>query len=612
VAITLTRLAAKGLGVPDAEVVFAPTRTLIRGPSDTGKSYIRDCLRYMLGGGKAPKNIPEAEGYTSLSLEFASAGTSYRVEAALKGGGTAVFSLSFGDEGHPREEKLEIDEGELLVRLSGASDKEILRSQEEKGAVTGGDLRHWFLLSQSRMISEAPIAEDGFATTQRVAAFNLFLTGSDDASVQVRKSSQEVERIKGQLTSAEEALMRAKAGLPSQLTRKDVEDAFDRVDETLTQMNHQYQARASLLKDLREQMVSFADSLNELDSARRHSKSMVERFRLLDQKYNSDLQRLNATSEGVAVFEVLPRTDCPLCGTPVEKQMDPKQLLPGAASKYRAAITAEAGKILSLKTGLKHSLDREVHRLSQLQNQAKDKASDLRKLEVAERQQLSSARVEFAADPKTMAHRHSELSAQLASFDEVQRRENEIERLKKAKVRKRFELSREGGAAAQAVAALAKEYLLAWGFSDVSSVELDAMDCDLQINGRERLSYGAGKKGLFLSAFALALLRHSTSKGFPHLGLVVLDSPLKAYADPAQEGAPDVPVNTVVNRFYAWLSTWEGPGQIIVLENEEIDQVTAVQLNPVQFSGRAGEGRQGFYPALQMRRSPPTEPLPGA
>ena len=594
-AIVLRRLAAIGAGKQDAEIIFHPARTLIRGPSDTGKSYIRDCLSYLLGGDKGPKPLPEDEGYTALTLEFVSDDKIYRIERALKGGGAAVFERSIGQP-PAEEQKLDVDEGELLVRLSRAADRKILRSTSEKGSVTGGDLRHWFLLAQPRMISEDPTAGLSFDTTQRVAAFNLFLTGSDDAAVEVRKSSKEVERIKGQLTSAEDALRRAQAGLPSQLTRKDVEDAFTRVDQTLSEMTAQYEARAAQLKEVRAQMFTRTDSLNEIEASRDHSQSMIARFKLLDKKYASDLERLGATSEGVALFDALPETACPLCGTPAEQRLDPKQLKPGAGSKYRIAIAAEAGKITVLRKGLQLSLDRELERFARFDERAKQLSSELEELARTEKVQLTGARVEFSADPKTMAIRHSELSAQLASFDEIQRLENEIERLKKSKVRRRFEITRDGGSAGFAVAAFAKELLNTWGFSDVTSVTLDALECDLIINGRARLSYGAGKRALFFAALTIALLRHASQADNPHLGVVVIDSPLKAYADPTKTVSPDVSVESVTQRFYAWLATWSGPGQIVILENEKIDTAAATVLQPIQFTALNTEGRPGFYP----------------
>jgi hypothetical protein len=60
----------------------------------------------------------------------------------------------------------------------------------------------------------------------------------------------------------------------------------------------------------------------------------------------------------------------------------------------------------------------------------------------------------------------------------------------------------------------------------------------------------------------------------------------------------------VTERFYLWLSTWETPGQIVILENEEIEENTAVLVDPVQFSGRNNEGRAGFYPVSVTPRSP--------
>lgn len=603
-AIVLKRLAATGPGKDDAEIAFDRIRTLIRGPSDTGKSYIRDCLSYLLGGDKGPKSLPEDEGYTGLLLQFESGGKIYRIERGLKGGGSAVFERS-SESVLPEEQQLEIDEGELLVKLAGAADRKILRSTSEKGSVTAGDLRHWFLLSQPRMISEDPTSGESFDTTKRVAAFNLFLTGSDDAAVEVRKSSKEVERIKGQLTSAEEALRRSRAGLPSQLTRKDVEDSFTRVDQTLSAMTTQYQARAAQLKELRGLTVQLTDRLNKAETIRNHSESMIGRFRLLNKKYTSDLERLGATSEGVSLFDALPETACPLCGTPAEQQVDPKQLKPGAVAKYRIAIAAEAGKITALRQGLQHSLERETQRWVSLGKQSTDLSNDLERLESMEKKQLAGTRVEFAADPKTMAIRHSELSAQLASFDEIQRLENEIERLKKSKVRRRFEITRDGGSAGIAVAAFAKDLLATWGFMDITSVTLDALECDLVIDGRQRLGYGAGKRAIFLAALTVALLRHAAESGNPHLGVVVIDSPLKAYADPRETVTPDVSVSTVTQRFYSWLAKWSGPGQIVILENEEIDPSTTALLQPVQFTGLNTEGRAGFYP-----RSVPKPPDP--
>ncbi|WP_174825356.1 hypothetical protein [Paraburkholderia madseniana] len=78
-------------------------------------------------------------------------------------------------------------------------------------------------------------------------------------------------------------------------------------------------------------------------------------------------------------------------------------------------------------------------------------------------------------------------------------------------------------------------------------------------------------------------------------GVVVIDSPLKAYADPDSAEERARPTRTLTDRFYAWLSTWGGPGQIVVAENEKIHAATADVLKPVEFTRRNDSGRAGFY-----------------
>jgi hypothetical protein len=604
VAIILKKLQSIGPDLPDSELEFHPKRYLIRGPSETGKSYIRDCLWYLLGGDKQPKSFPLSEGYQELRLRFVSGEEEYEIRRALKGGPPAVYLRLLAVSDEQAFNFLDQDVGELLVGLSGAGGKQILRSLSDRGPVTGDDVRHWSLLSQTAILSEEPTSGNGFGVPKRVASFNLFLSGTDDTAVQLRKSSAEVERIKGQLSSAEEALKRVQAGLPEDASRKEVADAMERVDDVLSAMTSQYEARASKLRELRKEIGETTDKLSAAENHRNHSGSMIGRFELLKKKYSNDLERLGATNEGVAFFEALPELPCPLCGTPTESQVDPHDLHLEAPNRYRTAIAAEAEKIRKLRHGLITALDRENARFSEAKDRVNDLLSQLGVLQNREAAVVNNVRIEFTSDPKSLAVRRSELSAQLAIHDEMERLVAEIERLKKSKVRPRVQVSRDGGTAGRAVADLSLHYLQAWGFTDIENIALDAEQCDLIINDRPRLSYGAGRRALYLTALTIALMENALSRGHPHLGAVVIDSPLKAYADPNSDEPRDVPLATVTDKFYAWLSEWAGLGQIIVLENEKIHPETATALKPLEFTGIADTGRAGFYPnRLSVRPS---------
>ncbi|AJY62446.1 hypothetical protein [Burkholderia glumae] len=518
-AIRLIWLAASGPDRPAAGIEFAPLHCLIRGPSDTGKSYIRDCLWYLLGGEKTPKKVPEDDGYELLELEFSYGTDTYIVRRALRGGGAHIFRSARAMEGASGASAdaqsagdkqalmdapegmtpVEVDLSQLVVELSGAAGKQILRSKSKRGPVTGSDIRHWFMLSQPTVISEDPTSGASHSERpQRMAAFHLFLTGDDDSAVALAKSQAEKDRLFGQLTSAQDALSRVMTGIDLDATRVNVEGAIERVDEALSELSRQYDARAAQLRGVRGQIVESTDALRKHATRANHSQAMLDRFELLDQKYVSDLERLGALDEGVAHFAALDAVPCPLCSTPIELHVAPTDLGKRAPGSYRKAVAAESQKIAGLRAGLLHSIAIEQRRFADATEQANLIRGRLRELEKEEARRISGTRVEFQADPKELAVRRSELAAQLGAFDEKERLEAEIERLKKLRVSRAAPITREAGEPAKAVAGVVKSMLVDWGFDDVHQVTLDTGECDLVINDRPRLSYGAGKRGIFL------------------------------------------------------------------------------------------------------------------
>lgn len=601
-AITLRHLSVHGPGRLPAVVSFDEHRTLIRGPSDTGKSHIWDCIWFLLGGTGTLEQFPESQGYDSLELAFLHGEHEYIVRKAMAGGAARVMvrldEIWVADGALNTLEDVGQDLGELLVKLSGATGKQVLRTRSEKGAITGDDLRHWALLSQPGMISRDATKGKGHGSDKRVSSYSLFLSGLDDSAVELYKSTSEKNQAKGKLEAAESELARLEAVIPADANRESTVAALARVDERLDMFTTQLQARSSVLKELRQRIAIEGDALNTASTQLASATSMRERFALLDLKYSSDLARLGASDEGIAFFQALKEIPCPLCGTPAEQHVDPGNLKPRASIKYRDAIAAEAEKIRELRRGLQPSLGQEQARIVTAAADVQRLAASLKVLEEQERSVLRAAGQEFDADPRELAESHTRLSSLIDAFDESIRLKEVIARLERETKQKRTALVRNVGSHGDEVGAIARKMLNDWGFTSIQSVHVDAAACDLLIDGRRRLSYGAGKRGLFLSAMTIALMQHALKEGHPHLGVVVLDSPLKAYAqkESADNADRDIPTATVNASFYGWLSRFKGPGQIIVLENEVVDSATALALDAVEFTDDFTRGRQGFYP----------------
>jgi hypothetical protein len=625
--IILKRLASLGLAKAPAIIEFDPLANLVRGPSDTGKSYIRDCLWYLLGGDKVPKPIPESAGYDSLILAFASGEVDYLIVRGLRGGAARILTTEVQSQGiaisstddtvlaapitkeavdleqispnahawlpgaRDYYDALESDPSKLIVSLSGAEGKQILRSASNRGPVTGGDVRHWFLLAQTAMISDEPPSGQNYTEKpQRLAALSLFVTGIDDSAVVLAPSSREQNVLQGQVQAIEDSLKRIASLIPSEINKPQVSEAIERIDATLEEISKQNESRSHQLKHVRSELAGLSTKLQEAKGVAEHSRTMLARFELLDAKYESDVARLRAIAEGVSLFAAYEETPCPLCLTPLSQQMAGPSQLP---AEHLVALRAEAAKIAALRVGLQESIRAEQARNETATARVADISARLTIIERHESAILAAARGGDGASPKLLAVRRSEYSSLLDAFDEWERLASELERLKNKKRVRSTKTHRESSQASSAISNVVKQLLNEWGFEEVDSVVFDLELGDIRVNHRARLEYGAGTRSVYLMAFAIAVMQYSLSSGFPHLGALVIDSPLKAYAD--RDGPIGVDPVTVAQKFYSWLAHWQGPGQITILENEKIASDTALRFNAIQFTRRNDIGRAGFY-----------------
>jgi hypothetical protein len=559
-----------------------------------------------MGGTRRPKPVPQDEGYTELRVDLSSDEGEFRLRRALAGGEVSIHAIYAGEadyalhspdgpDGESSETLLDEDVGDLLVRLSGASGMQVLRSASKRGGMTGADLRHWFLLSQPAMISEDATSGSGYGQPQRLAAFHVFLSGVDDSSIVLSKSKAEVQQIAGQIIATEKELDRARSILPEGLVREELRESLGRLDDSLYAISQQHKVRSKELREIRHTIGTMAGALRGVRSSLVQSAAMLQRFELLANKYRNDISRLGAVQEGVAYFETLPEAPCPLCGTHFANQPMAETGDKKSRTAYIRALGSEVSKIESLLSGLSATTTHERSRVERLTAEEREFASGLSYLEQSELQALQVLQGELRADPQELAMKRTEVSAQLDVFDEIDRLGKEVALLKGTKRNPRTTVTREAAAASEDVSDRVLRLLQDWGLSDVKSVSLDGAACDLIINGRARLSYGAGRRSVFLAALSIGLMEHCLAEAYPHLGVLVIDSPLKAYADPEAMDEEEVPLSTVRDGFYAWLDAREALGQVIVLENEKVNLNSLTRMKPIEFD-TPGSDRRGFFP----------------
>jgi len=74
-------------GQKASRLIFRPGLNVISGASNTGKSYLLQCLDFAMGSGHPPKQITESLGYETVVLEIEDrSGAYHNLERSLSGG----------------------------------------------------------------------------------------------------------------------------------------------------------------------------------------------------------------------------------------------------------------------------------------------------------------------------------------------------------------------------------------------------------------------------------------------------------------------------------------------------------------------------------------------
>lgn len=139
--------------------------------------------------------------------------------------------------------------------------------------------------------------------------------------------------------------------------------------------------------------------------------------------------------------------------------------------------------------------------------------------------------------------------------------------------------------------------LNAWDFPEAGRVAWEETRTDVLIGNRRRGDQGKGLRAITCSAFLLTLMKRCIEKSRPHLGVVVLDSPLLAYWKP--EGRADDLRGTKVDEcFYRWMQSMPNAAQVIVIENRPLPDWVNDVAHVVHFTKNKSEGRFGLFRPL--------------
>jgi hypothetical protein len=238
----IKKLELTGSNVEPVNIEFEKGLNVIYGSSDTGKTFIFQCINYMLGSSATPKPIPESKNYTLCKLEIKSyKGQTFILKRSLKGG-----SFNLYNENHTLIETLEIKNNKqskkntisnFLLKICNLENKQLVQFKKDnsKRNLYFQDISKYFLINEEKVITEksiiSPMPERNYnpAETFEKNVFRFLLTGIDDNHIVGSVNEDSIEYKKGKVALYGELI--------SQLNEDLKNSEYENIDEQILKLD---------------------------------------------------------------------------------------------------------------------------------------------------------------------------------------------------------------------------------------------------------------------------------------------------------------------------------------------------------------------------------------
>lgn len=602
----LRQLTLTGPGVANAELRFARGLNVIAGPSDTGKTFIAQCIDFVMGSSTVPKEIPEAAQYTAILLEIESQDQSrvFVIERSLRGGDIRVSTG--GNTGRVLSWKHQADKEDtissFLLDLSGLGGKKVRTNQQGKTRpLSFRDIARLILVDEESVISAtSPVLTGQYTSrTSESSVFRLLLTGTDDSSVIAKEDPKVAKgRQEGKAEVLEALLKRDRdqyIALNVVCSVTEARDQLARLETALETASSELAVEQSSAEIVEERRRGAWTHLRQVESRADVLSELQKRFALLQEQYSSDLRRLDAISEAGFRLGQMKEERCPVCGAPAEHHESEHQQERSAPADVAQACKAEAEKTMKLLRDLQTTLASNAAEVERLGVEQSTRQTELEATST-ELKTLLQPRLQVAVQKfRDIQARRDACRRGLDLLERAQELEGLL-----AEATAHPKKERADGTSSTVSSGEAEQFskdvealLRSWHLPNLDRVTFSEDDQDIVISGRPRGSHGKGIRAVTRAAFNLALLRLCARDARPFPCMVLIDSPLVVYREPdTDEGAFP---HDVKDAFYRSLSADFSDTQVIILENDAPPLDLHISANIIIFTG-TDLGRKGFIP----------------
>lgn len=574
---------------------------LIIGPSNTGKSFIMDCLDYALGATPSkrhPSKVLDANnGYELISLELITQGGCVTLNRKIGDSKIEVISsdssIENGCYSVSKQAKKNIN-SVFLSLLGIDSDHKILSSEKgDTQKLSWRTMLHFFFLRQPDIAREtSPLITPGWnAPTPSIATLLFLLTGKDANNLQKQEdpaiSKAKKKALLAYIQEKLDDLSKQRAELEKTVSQCEIVD----IPNVIKDLKRQLQQIQNHIDTAISKGHIIMSKIYDLNGKLSECETVIHNFSILHQQYQSDIHRLEFIIDGSLASQNFPKVaKCPFCNSKITTPPD---------TKYIEASSVELKKIKSHIEGLfkaKDSVEKKklsvilnIKKLEEQKNKIDLLISDELTPQLYKIQQELEEKMNFMRISGELEYlRKNELQYKKELFDKETEEEPVVT---KRKIADFFDYNLIHGFEENLI-----KVLTASRIGGADTARLNMQNFDIEINGKSKLAtMGGGFCALLNTITTYAMSEYIIEQNGYAPYFFVTDSSLTQLSESEQIQK----ANTIKHNFIQYLVDHALTRQVIMIEQKERmpfmpEENPANGIHIIEFTGDKYVGRYGF------------------
>jgi len=581
----IERLIVTGNDKEPSVLEFTEGLNIVCGPSDTGKSYVVECIDYFFGSDRI--RFDRNTGYDCVKVIIATENGRITLERQLDTKKIIVHSnvrnIESGSYGISGKKN---NISDLWLQLIGVEDEHyiIKNSRFEKQRLTWRTFSHMFLIKETTVFQEQSVImpRQNTASTAALSALLFLITGMDFADSDPREEKKLKEARKKAVIDY------INKRLADFAERKEALDRMPFLDPLSIQVRVE-----AVLDDIAEVEGNIADSINRnkqllkeiftVNAQLTECNTLYKRYQALKSQYAADIKRLTFIVDGELHRLGMPtNSKCPFCDGDMPAREEPSYIEASHAELHK--IQLQMGDLVEAEQDLvyeRSALDKKLAVLSEeksgvealLNNELRPKVALLKHT-------LEEYRRAIEIQNEATVIHEFETTMKTELFDALMEDDTEVA----FNVKSYFNRD---------ILVVLDKYLNKildlCRYEGFSSAYFSPSNFDVYVNGKSKDAFGKGFRAFLNTVLAVALMEYLVERGRYAPGILIVDSPILSLKERGDEKTPD----TMKAALFQYLLNNQNYGQTIITENN-IPDLNYSKANVIIFTKDTTYGRYGL------------------